>query len=115
MSKKNITTEIFLRELNGDFSLLKSVCCQRLHDLYIKEWYFECNSSLFQLYCKLRESVNQSSETAFVILEIIDNQQFNDICSIVFVANRLVRFFENRNYDNIRELVDRIIDDNIDN
>ena len=44
MSKKStITEQILLREINGDFGVLKYIACQKLYNLYMKEWYFESN------------------------------------------------------------------------
>ena len=62
MSKKStITEQILLREVNGNVGALKYIACQKLYNLYMKEWYFESNY-LPLLYIKLIHAVRQSSK-----------------------------------------------------
>ena len=108
MSKKStITEQMFLKEINGDFGALKYIACQKLYNLYMKEWYFESN--YLPLLCiKLIHAVRQSSEVASWAIQIIENQYANEINSIVFVADRIADMFEN---GIIRDLVDKVKDD----
>ena len=108
MSKKSTTTEhILLREINGDCGALKYIACQKLYNLYMKEWYFESN--YLPLLCiKLIHAVRQSSEVASWAIQIIENQYANEINSIVFVVDRIADMFEN---GIIRDLVDKVKDD----
>ena len=107
MSKKStITEQMFLREINGDFGVLKYIACQKLYNLYMKEWYFE-SDYLSLLYINLIHAVRQSSEVASWAIQIIENQYANEINSIVFVADRIADMFEN---GIIRDLVDKVKD-----
>ena len=107
MSKKSTTTEqILFREINGDFGVLKYIACQKLYNLYMKEWYFE-SDYLPLLYINFIHAVRQSSEVASWAIQIIENQYANEINSIVFVADRIADMFEN---GIIRDLVDKVKD-----
>ena len=79
MSKKStITEQILLREINGDFGVLKCIACQKLYNLYMKEWYFE-SDYLPLLYINLIHAVRQSLH-------------FNDENKSYIVADRSYEF-----------------------